>query len=920
MLREFFGWVKRAFQGPPLMQLVRGMLGGSTVKSAYKDSPWVYRAIRYKADNISRLPLRMMEGVRGDSEATKVAVKHPFNLRLERPNPQQNGYEFEQTKIIQLESRGACFVVMPDRMPNEYPSIMFARGPDGFKRIKDTRGITVAWELSTGAKTMTLAPWEIVLLRYVDPDDPDGWLPPLEAARRGISASFAAEIWNEATYKNSGIPKGLLSSDRGVDPTTAKRLFAEWNDLYGGAANANKVALLTGGLKFTPVQSSARDMEWLKSQEWNRDLVFVVTGVWPEVFGFGSTTFNNRAEARRDVWESTLLPMLEWNELAFWSQLFWSVDQGRFWMEYDTSGVQDLQLDMSTRIDNSTKLWEKGVPWEQLNRRFTLGLEEFQGWDVSYLPSSVMTSSDVLLEGLSEDEPMTEDETEDALDFLGRGAERLERAAAGLVIEEAKPVALPAVDSRGTEYRTEPCAVDGMKERSPPIVGERQQILTVRYTTADGVEHTDEVPVSGFKFEPVESPAVIPTTADLRELHTDGCTVMNCEECNRGTALETSPIESETFSPAEYVGPEINADEIDCPCTLMESVHGDGCERCHPEPADEVMQENYPDPAEEASAIVMDALTSGVISALPSKKCTGTTPYFETNDSRAIKSSRGKGGRRYLREFKALEKRMASKLRRHFHEVRSALLKRMAELDDGERAVETVERITAIIEDALGEDRRAWLDEEETERAISKADAERLMREMFGDKKMTESLTACTRAIDRDSVRAGALQVVAEDSEDDEDSWKPSREQLAIIRKRGKKIVEIEETTRKKITAVLAKGVAEQDNLTGLQERVRAAFNATNARAITIARTEVGGAMNEARNDQYVREGVEYHEWVDSGDDHVRDSHKAVNSEVVKIGTPFSNGLLYPNDPAGPAEEVINCRCRTVAAEGPKKS
>jgi hypothetical protein len=48
----------------------------------------------------------------------------------------------------------------------------------------------------------------------------------------------------------------------------------------------------------------------------------------------------------------------------------------------------------------------------------------------------------------------------------------------------------------------------------------------------------------------------------------------------------------------------------------------------------------------------------------------------------------------------------------------------------------------------------------------------------------------------------------------------------------------------------------------------------------------------------------------------VRDSHAAVDEETTDNPIPamqeFSNGLMFPNDPSGPAEEVIQCRCSLI--------
>lgn len=55
-------------------------------------------------------------------------------------------------------------------------------------------------------------------------------------------------------------------------------------------------------------------------------------------------------------------------------------------------------------------------------------------------------------------------------------------------------------------------------------------------------------------------------------------------------------------------------------------------------------------------------------------------------------------------------------------------------------------------------------------------------------------------------------------------------------------------------------------------------------------------------------------QWLATGDDRTRESHMAVNGEIVKPQERFSNGLLCPGDPNGAASEVYNCRCsmRTV--------
>lgn len=80
-----------------------------------------------------------------------------------------------------------------------------------------------------------------------------------------------------------------------------------------------------------------------------------------------------------------------------------------------------------------------------------------------------------------------------------------------------------------------------------------------------------------------------------------------------------------------------------------------------------------------------------------------------------------------------------------------------------------------------------------------------------------------------------------------------------------------------------------------------------------IARTELNSAQSAAAyRTMQALDAVEYHQWVTAEDDRVRESHELQDLVIVRLGDPFPNGLLYPLDPAGALEEIINCRCRSV--------
>lgn len=84
-------------------------------------------------------------------------------------------------------------------------------------------------------------------------------------------------------------------------------------------------------------------------------------------------------------------------------------------------------------------------------------------------------------------------------------------------------------------------------------------------------------------------------------------------------------------------------------------------------------------------------------------------------------------------------------------------------------------------------------------------------------------------------------------------------------------------------------------------------------RAMTIARTETGGAQMAVEHETYKQNGVQKKKWISILDEKTRPSHvKCAKEGAIDFDKPFSNGLQHPCEAGAPAEEVINCRCDEV--------
>lgn len=131
---------------------------------------------------------------------------------------------------------------------------------------------------------------------------------------------------------------------------------------------------------------------------------------------------------------------------------------------------------------------------------------------------------------------------------------------------------------------------------------------------------------------------------------------------------------------------------------------------------------------------------------------------------------------------------------------------------------------------------------------------------------------------------------------------------------------DISKTTNKKLDKILARGAAdglsEQEIARSIRDGIGGALG--NSRAMTIARTETHSASQDAAFEAIQETGLNVvKEWISVEDDRTRPDHVDANGQVRDMDKPFDIGeegdeLLYPGDPSGPANQVVNCRCVCV--------
>ena len=98
-----------------------------------------------------------------------------------------------------------------------------------------------------------------------------------------------------------------------------------------------------------------------------------------------------------------------------------------------------------------------------------------------------------------------------------------------------------------------------------------------------------------------------------------------------------------------------------------------------------------------------------------------------------------------------------------------------------------------------------------------------------------------------------------------------------------------------------------------MEAGIRNGMEMRRERAVMIAQTETNAAMSFADVEAWKQSDVvETKVWNTQADDAVRDSHAELDGVEIPIDEAFDVGgspMMHPADPAGPAGEVIECRC-----------
>jgi hypothetical protein len=179
---------------------------------------------------------------------------------------------------------------------------------------------------------------------------------------------------------NGADPGGIITSDAEVGAADAVSLRSQWEDRHQGAMKGSRIAILSGGLKYQPINATPKDMAFDIALKAGKSEILACLGMTPfDVGEVEATNYASAAVAQRMTWTKTILPRLMLIESALWRTVFEPISTrlGRdVWARFDVSKVEALQASITDKVTQAATLIGAGFDLDAVNERLGLGIEQ----------------------------------------------------------------------------------------------------------------------------------------------------------------------------------------------------------------------------------------------------------------------------------------------------------------------------------------------------------------------------------------------------------------------------------------------------------------------------------------------------------------------------------------------------------------
>ena len=313
----------------------------------------VYACVRLLAETVAGLPLHLYRYTDGTEKGKERARDHPlYKLLYRQPNPDMTSFSFRETLMTDLLLWGNAYAQVIRDGKNTVLS-MYPLPPENVEVDRSEKGeIYYIFHANTDEvpgdtdRDIYFRRDEIFHIPGLGFNGLVGFSP-IAMMKNSLGTTLAVEKYGSSFFRNGAQPSGVLEHP-GVLKNPEK-IRENWSDVYGGAGNAHKVAVLEEDMHYKPISLPPEDSQFLSTRQFGVNEICRIFRVPPHmVQDLEHATFSNIEHQSIDFVVHTLTPWLVRFEQAIIKDLLLPEEQDALFPKFNVDGL--LRGDYQSRM------------------------------------------------------------------------------------------------------------------------------------------------------------------------------------------------------------------------------------------------------------------------------------------------------------------------------------------------------------------------------------------------------------------------------------------------------------------------------------------------------------------------------------------------------------------------------------------
>lgn len=258
--------------------------------------------------------------------------------------------------------------------------------PDGIAPVPSKTDFIAGYVYKRNGVNYDIPAEDILHFMFIDPSNLYWGLAPLQAVARSVDTDGEMLDWQKISLQNRAIADGVFSFKQPLTRTQWEEARQMVREQHQGSSSARTPWILGGEAQWTQMSLSPAEMDFIESRRFSREEICSVFNVPPPMIGlYENATLANIETARKIFWLDSMIPLLEDLKSSF--NLGLTPEFGTdIVLSYDVSNVQAIQDNFDEKVQTAQRLWQMGLPFNEINARLQLGFDEIEGGNVGYLP------------------------------------------------------------------------------------------------------------------------------------------------------------------------------------------------------------------------------------------------------------------------------------------------------------------------------------------------------------------------------------------------------------------------------------------------------------------------------------------------------------------------------------------------------